>query len=196
MALRFGVCSLVLGLLAAGALLAAESPPAPVKVTLKALEIPLSSHKAISAGISLRSGAPKDAPVGFDTLFQGTLGPLPVRFLHKGWDPKAIQMFLWPDRGKPVELARLEGGVSTYYLPFGPLALRGCPPVTVHFYFPPSTVSLDAFKTQAKTLYVLPMQCMAGEASIGGKKVLIALLDRNLNGSPSDFCAQSEQDGD
>jgi len=190
--LGFLACSLLL----AAPALAADPAPAPVKVVLKPVDIPIAWHKAISAGVSLRSVPSKDTPLGYDTMFTGAFGPLSVRFLHKGWAEDQIKMFWWPDRGSPVEVPRLNAGVSPSYLPFGPVAVRGLPPITLHFYFPPPTMNLDAWKGQSKTLYVLPMQCLGGEALIGGKKVLLALLDRNLNGCASDPCTLNDTEGD
>ncbi|MHC5081981.1 MAG: hypothetical protein ACYTHN_23510, partial [Planctomycetota bacterium] len=163
------------------------------------------SFKSISAGMSFRSAPAKDTPRGFDTLFVVNLAPVrsksrkapatvPLRILHRGWTPDQVQLYWQSGRSKPVKLPRLEKGVHAYYLPFGPLNLKGIPSLTVHFYFP-KTVT-DRWKTGSKAVYLLPTQCRAGEVRIGGKSFQIALLDRTLNGCFTDPCTANNRDGD
>ena len=52
----------------------AATGPKPFKVALDPQELPLSSFKSISTGVTLRSAPSKETPRGFDTLFDGVLG--------------------------------------------------------------------------------------------------------------------------
>ncbi|MHC4600821.1 MAG: hypothetical protein ACYS47_17660 [Planctomycetota bacterium] len=181
------------------------SKPKAFKVALKSADLPLSSFKTVSVGVTIRSAPVKDTPRGYDTLFDfqvgGQLnkkgkiqGGVQVRILHKGWKPESAKLFWQRPRGAPVPLDRIEKPISSYYLPFGPLQLRGVPPFTLHFYFPKTNV--DSWKARSKSLYLLPARCMSGEARLNGRTYTVALLDRTLNGKWGDPCTEHSREGD
>ncbi|MHC4779933.1 MAG: hypothetical protein ACYTFG_15280, partial [Planctomycetota bacterium] len=168
-------------------------------------ELPVSAFKSISVGITVRSELPKTAPKGYDTLFDfnvggqldksgKTRGGVQVRILHRGLTHDSAQLFWQAPRARPVALPRIEKPISTYYIPFGPLRLRGVPAFTMHLYFP-SKLS-ESWKKGTKRLYLLPVQCMTGEVRIQGKTYSVALLDRTLNGKWSDPCTLNAREGD
>jgi hypothetical protein len=184
----------------------APVPLRPVKLKLEPVELPLSDFKSITAATYIRAGSQSGLPKGYHTLFEGKFGVrrdargnerggVPIRFLHQGWDRETCKVYYWPGRGRPIELPRLEKGLSTIYLPFGPLRLRGLPPLTVHFYFP--TTNVEAWKRRtSKTMHILNMECLVGEAELCGKKLRIGILDRTLNRQFTDCCQKSLNDGD
>lgn len=191
---------------AAAALLAAilgadasgAGAPAPVKVALEAREIPLEACKTVSVGTLVRMEPAKDVPAGYDSLFLCTVGAgrgFTLRLLHKGLDPAAARFF-WDSRpGRaPAEIPRMEKRIHANYVAFGPLALKGLPPLTFHMYL--LAGSPEAQAARARSIYVVPLQCVAGTAVVGGKTLLVGLLDRTLNGRFDDACALNATEGD
>ncbi len=205
--MRTGLCSMIL-LLASAGLAAAENGPAgeTVTVKLKKTALPLSSFTQASAASHIRSSAPGNVPAGYDTLFVGRLGAertpdglemggVEVRFLHRGYDRASFEIFHCPKDGEPVRLERLQGAVHAVYVAFGPLIIEGLPPLTVHFYYPTSKVE-EWKQRPGRALFVIPMECLSGEAVINGRKTAVGLYDRNLNLKYDDFCTLHTHDGD
>jgi hypothetical protein len=178
----------------------------PVRVRLSICELPLSSYGSMSAATYIRSTT-QGVLEGFDLLYQGRLGTTrdsmtglamggrELRFLQKGWDRDTLAFYAWPKGGVPVALPRCKGGISTLFLSFGPARVKGFPLVTVHFIYPRKNIERWRASLR-KIVYVLPMECLAGEVDLNGARRRIAVYDRTCNGRFNDVCRTSNREGD
>ncbi len=177
-----------------------------VVVRLAPHDLQLKSFNSVSAGTYVRSAARSQTPEGWDTLFVGKLGAVrsadgleeggvAVRFLHKGFDRSTFSLWWWPMDGEPMELPRLPETIHQVYVAFGPLKIDGRPKMTVHFHFP--LTGVEQWKARpARLIYILPMECLAGEAQMDGRKIMVGLYDRGMNLSHCDFCTTHVHEGD
>jgi hypothetical protein len=171
---------------------------------LEPTELPVTSFKSL-LGLTVTSDPRETPPEGYDSIFDPTMRsgrkriPYPGRFLHKGWTPEDVKICYRPEKGEVVELPRLKRGIYNYYLAFGPVHMKGMPPVTVHFYFPPARMNaqnVDRWKKGRKMLYLVPARALTGEVCVGDMTFTLGLLDVNLNGSHADPCVEHARDGD
>ncbi|GEM_PF-2757855 len=185
-----------LGLMFPGPLRAETDDGERVEVLLEPELIPLSAYRNLGAGTYVRSAPPEQAEIGFDTLFTIAVGKegRTLNIHHKGWRKEEVALFYTGEAGLPEEIPRIEKGVHAYYLAFGPVEIDGVPPFTLHLYYPPRNVS--RWRTGRKVLFLLPMECLAGELRLGERAFKVGLFDRNLNGTYTDPCLQHSREGD
>jgi hypothetical protein len=191
---------------------AGEGENAPVRVALSPREIPPESWTDIAKNANDDSvgflvwplalkGYPGNVPAGFDFLYDGSPGCAPTR------DPAALaslrvllrergasgqrELCQWKGSGELLPIPRLPpvaGGAMPFLL-FGPVSVEGLPPAAL-------LLMNGGANGVPGGLRVVPRTCMAGEAELAGRRILVGFLDRDLDGDWKKPCAGKALDGD